>query len=136
MAGCMGTAFQAGVCAAAPPANLRIFCQHADVVLAGLCGGSGGGAAGSQSKGGGEPLALATMDIFAGCGGLSEGLHRAGATETKWAIEYEHPAAEAFRLNNPQARWACPVVPPVRLSCLCSWPSGSGRQPQPGHRET
>ena len=46
------------------------------------------------------------MDIFAGCGGLSEGLHRAGAAVTKWAIEYEPPAAEAFRINNPQARGA------------------------------
>ena len=40
---------------------------------------------------------LATMDIFAGCGGLSCGLHRAGAAETKWSIEYEQPAAEAFK---------------------------------------
>jgi DNA (cytosine-5)-methyltransferase 1 len=47
------------------------------------------------------------MDIFAGCGGLSEGLHRAGAARTKWAIEYEPPAAEAFRLNNPQATTWC-----------------------------
>jgi site-specific DNA-cytosine methylase len=51
------------------------------------------------------------MDIFAGCGGLSEGLHRAGATTTKWAIEYEAPAAEAFRLNNPQARCPFPIFP-------------------------
>ena len=27
----------------------------------------------------------------------------AGAAFTKWAIEYEHPAAEAFKLNNPDA---------------------------------
>ena len=40
---------------------------------------------------------LAAMDIFAGCGGLSCGMHRAGAAETKWAIEYEKPAAEAFK---------------------------------------
>ena len=40
---------------------------------------------------------LATMDIFAGCGGLSCGLHKAGAAETKWSIEYEQPAAEAFK---------------------------------------
>lgn len=43
------------------------------------------------------------MDIFAGCGGLSEGMHQAGAAFTKWAIEYENPAAEAFKLNNPGA---------------------------------
>lgn len=37
------------------------------------------------------------MDIFAGCGGLSCGMHRAGAAVTKWAIEYEKLAAEAFK---------------------------------------
>lgn len=46
---------------------------------------------------------LATLDIFAGCGGLSEGLEQSGATVTKWAIEYEEPAGEAFRLNHPEA---------------------------------
>ena len=53
------------------------------------------------------------MDIFAGCGGLSEGLHQTGAAVTKWAIEYEAPAAEAFKLNNPDATvWAanCNVI--------------------------
>lgn len=40
---------------------------------------------------------LATMDIFAGCGGLSCGMHKAGVAETKWSIEYEKPAAEAFK---------------------------------------
>ncbi|KAJ9177054.1 hypothetical protein P3X46_012307 [Hevea brasiliensis] len=44
---------------------------------------------------------LATLDIFAGCGGLSEGLQHAGISSTKWAIEYEEPAGEAFKLNNP-----------------------------------
>ncbi|KAL9229339.1 hypothetical protein vseg_004816 [Gypsophila vaccaria] len=46
---------------------------------------------------------LATLDIFAGCGGLSEGLERAGVSQTKWAIEYEEPAGEAFNLNHPEA---------------------------------
>ncbi|GFY94672.1 methyltransferase 1 [Actinidia rufa] len=41
---------------------------------------------------------LATLDIFAGCGGLSE-----GANLTRWAIEYEEPAGEAFKLNHPEA---------------------------------
>ncbi|KAK0063574.1 DNA (cytosine-5)-methyltransferase 1 [Biomphalaria pfeifferi] len=44
---------------------------------------------------------LRTLDVFAGCGGLSEGLHQAGMAETRWAIEKEQPAAQAFRLNNP-----------------------------------
>ncbi|CAN1342687.1 DNA (cytosine-5)-methyltransferase 1 [Linum perenne] len=46
---------------------------------------------------------LTTLDIFAGCGGLSEGLHQAGVSTTKWAIEYEEPAGEAFRLNHPES---------------------------------
>jgi DNA (cytosine-5)-methyltransferase 1 len=52
-------------------------------------------------------VALATMDIFAGCGGLSEGMHQAGAAYTRWAIEYESPAAEAFKVNNPLASVFC-----------------------------
>ncbi|OVA11624.1 Bromo adjacent homology (BAH) domain [Macleaya cordata] len=46
---------------------------------------------------------LATLDIFAGCGGLSEGLQQAGVSCTKWAIEYEEPAGEAFKLNHPDS---------------------------------
>lgn len=46
---------------------------------------------------------LATLDIFAGCGGLSEGLQQSGVSQTKWAIEYEEPAGEAFNLNHPGA---------------------------------
>lgn len=77
---------------------------------------------------------LRTLDVFSGCGGLSEGFHQAGAcprptssphtaacpvlidpswdaplsplpptgvSETLWAIEMWEPAAQAFRLNNP-----------------------------------
>ncbi|KAK5638240.1 hypothetical protein RI129_012535 [Pyrocoelia pectoralis] len=46
---------------------------------------------------------LKCMDVFAGCGGLSEGLHQAKITETKWGIEKEPAAAQAFKLNNPDA---------------------------------
>ncbi|XP_061556979.1 DNA (cytosine-5)-methyltransferase 1 [Phycodurus eques] len=42
-----------------------------------------------------------TLDVFSGCGGLSEGFHQAGISETEWAIEMWEPAAQAFRLNNP-----------------------------------
>jgi DNA (cytosine-5)-methyltransferase 1 len=31
-------------------------------------------------------------------------MHQAGAAITKWAIEYWKPAADAFQLNNPEAR--------------------------------
>lgn len=46
---------------------------------------------------------LATLDIFSGCGGLSEGLQQSGVSSTKWAIEYEEPAGEAFKLNHPES---------------------------------
>ena len=68
---------------------------------------------------------LATMDIFAGCGGLSCGLHKAGAAETKWSIEYEQPAAEAFKydicLSQPRAPPASAVTPLSHISqhCIC-----------------
>lgn len=72
---------------------------------------------------------MATLDIFAGCGGLSEGLQHSGnillclfavlrmqvellfesfilsgVTDTNWAIEYEEPAGDAFRLNHPKTK--------------------------------
>ncbi|XP_028756497.1 DNA (cytosine-5)-methyltransferase 1-like [Neltuma alba] len=46
---------------------------------------------------------LATLDIFSGCGGLSEGLQQSGVSSTKWAIEYEEPAGDAFKLNHPES---------------------------------
>ncbi|GAX75038.1 hypothetical protein CEUSTIGMA_g2482.t1 [Chlamydomonas eustigma] len=52
-------------------------------------------------------VAMATMDIFAGCGGLSEGMHQAGVADTKWGVEYEPTAAEAFKKNNPEATVFC-----------------------------
>lgn len=69
-----------------------------------------------------DGIALATLDIFAGCGGLSEGLAQAGAAESRWAIEYESPAAEAFRLNHPKVpsfpHWIlCSPISHVHLAC-------------------
>ncbi|GAV80752.1 DNA_methylase domain-containing protein/BAH domain-containing protein/DNMT1-RFD domain-containing protein [Cephalotus follicularis] len=46
---------------------------------------------------------LATLDIFAGCGGLSEGLQQSGVSITKWAIEYDAAAGDAFKLNHPES---------------------------------
>lgn len=43
---------------------------------------------------------LRTLDVFAGCGGLSDGLHQAGVAECKWAIENLEAAAHAYALNN------------------------------------
>jgi len=52
-------------------------------------------------------VAMASLDIFAGCGGLSEGMHQAGVAKTKWAVEYDQAAADAFKLNNPDAEVFC-----------------------------
>ena len=43
---------------------------------------------------------LRSLDIFAGCGGLSQGLHNAEVADTCWAVEVFKPAANAFKLNN------------------------------------
>ncbi|CAG9786638.1 unnamed protein product [Diatraea saccharalis] len=43
---------------------------------------------------------LRTLDVFAGCGGLSEGLHQAGISECRWAVENVEAAAHAYSLNN------------------------------------
>ncbi|XP_076281112.1 DNA (cytosine-5)-methyltransferase PliMCI [Lasioglossum baleicum] len=50
---------------------------------------------------------LRTLDVFAGCGGLSEGLRQAGIADNRWAIEREEPAACAYRLNNPDTTVFC-----------------------------
>lgn len=47
-----------------------------------------------------ELVPLRTLDVFAGCGGLSEGLHRVGAAECRWAVENLEVAAHAYKLNN------------------------------------
>ena len=45
---------------------------------------------------------LKTLDIFAGCGGLSWGLKQAGIAEPKWAVECVEAAAKAYSQNEPQ----------------------------------
>ncbi len=46
---------------------------------------------------------LRALDVFAGCGGLSEGLRQAGACVSEWAIESFSPAAKAFKTNHQEA---------------------------------
>ncbi|MCA0907108.1 DNA cytosine methyltransferase [Ruegeria marisrubri] len=43
-----------------------------------------------------------SIDLFAGCGGLTEGMRKAGF-QTKVAVELEAEPARAFRLNHPEA---------------------------------
>ncbi|GLC48233.1 hypothetical protein PLESTB_000073500 [Pleodorina starrii] len=54
-----------------------------------------------------EWATMDSLDIFAGCGGLSEGMHQAGVARTRWAIEFDDAAAAAFKLNNPDAKVFC-----------------------------
>ncbi len=68
---------------------------------------------------------LRCLDVFAGCGGLSLGLHQSRATESKWAIEFEPRAAEAFKLNFPDVAIStddCNII--LKVSCYyraCRW---------------
>uniref|UniRef100_A0A1I8FL18 DNA (cytosine-5-)-methyltransferase n=1 Tax=Macrostomum lignano TaxID=282301 RepID=A0A1I8FL18_9PLAT len=48
-----------------------------------------------------KPLSLPRRVLLLRCGGLSEGLHQAGAAVTHWAIERDPDAAKAFALNHP-----------------------------------
>lgn len=42
-----------------------------------------------------------TLDLFAGCGGLSCGLHASGLTESTWAVEIDPKAAASYAKNFP-----------------------------------
>ncbi|KAK7048461.1 cytosine-5-methyltransferase [Favolaschia claudopus] len=46
---------------------------------------------------------IAALDVFAGAGGLSEGMRQTGSFETKWAIENQSSACKTFEANHPGA---------------------------------
>jgi DNA (cytosine-5)-methyltransferase 1 len=46
-------------------------------------------------------MTLLVGDLFAGCGGLTNGLHSAGL-RTRWANEFWPPAAATYRNSNPE----------------------------------
>lgn len=46
-------------------------------------------------------MELLSIDIFSGCGGLTEGMHQANF-KTKVAFEIDEIASKAYRLNHPQ----------------------------------
>jgi hypothetical protein len=47
---------------------------------------------------------LRGLDIFAGAGGLSLGMHMSDAVETLWAFEFSEAACESLRKNLPNAK--------------------------------
>jgi hypothetical protein len=51
-----------------------------------------------------EARKLRGMDIFAGAGGLTIGLDRAGAVKTEWAIEFSSAATLALKSNLPNVK--------------------------------
>lgn len=46
---------------------------------------------------------LISIDLFAGCGGLTEGMHKAGFS-TGIAVELVEPAVKAYNLNHPDTK--------------------------------
>ena len=48
-------------------------------------------------------MRLNSIDLFAGAGGLTEGMHQAGF-ETKIAVEIAETAVKAYELNHPNAK--------------------------------
>ena len=49
-------------------------------------------------------MALRTIDLFAGCGGLSLGLAQAGAFASVLAVDSDSDAAETYRANFPETQ--------------------------------
>ncbi|KAF3421234.1 hypothetical protein E2986_06562 [Frieseomelitta varia] len=80
---------------------------------------------------------LKTLDVFAGCGGLSDGLRQAGIIDNRWAIEKDEPAACAYRLNNPNTTVFCEdcniLLRKVMSGDLCD--NSGQRLPQKGEVE-
>ncbi|XP_074597623.1 DNA (cytosine-5)-methyltransferase 1-like [Brevipalpus obovatus] len=48
-------------------------------------------------------MPLRTLDLFAGCGGLSLGFDQSGVSQTRWAVEKDNSSAHSFRTNFPEA---------------------------------
>jgi DNA-cytosine methyltransferase len=46
---------------------------------------------------------LRTMDVFAGCGGLMQGLYQSGLCDHGWAVEYMPEACASYEINYPQS---------------------------------
>jgi len=83
-----------------------------------------GGCAPTPPPGGdGSPIVARTLDLFAGTGGLTEGLHQSGQARTVAAVEFVPDIALAFAANHASSTAAGPPTPdglpsmPPTVSC-------------------
>ncbi|KAJ1947363.1 hypothetical protein EC988_005428, partial [Linderina pennispora] len=47
---------------------------------------------------------LRALDLFSGCGGITQGMDQSGVVKTKWAVEYMPSAGMTFARNHPHAQ--------------------------------
>ncbi|KAJ1737906.1 hypothetical protein LPJ72_000061 [Coemansia sp. Benny D160-2] len=47
---------------------------------------------------------LRALDLFSGCGGLTQGMEQSGVIETKWSVEYMQSAGITFSKNHPNTQ--------------------------------
>ncbi|KAJ2714751.1 hypothetical protein H4R19_001565, partial [Coemansia spiralis] len=68
--------------------------------------GPPGSAGGEPEDGGGArgQRPLRALDLFSGCGGLTQGMDQSGVVRTLWAVEYMPSAGFTFAQNHPEAQ--------------------------------
>ncbi|KAJ2869324.1 hypothetical protein GGI22_000329 [Coemansia erecta] len=47
---------------------------------------------------------LRALDLFSGCGGLTQGMDQSGVVETRWSVEYMESAGITFSKNHPNTQ--------------------------------
>ncbi|KAJ2813882.1 hypothetical protein H4S07_000336 [Coemansia furcata] len=47
---------------------------------------------------------LRALDLFSGCGGLTQGMDQSGVVKTKWSVEFMPAAGYTFATNHPDAQ--------------------------------
>ncbi|KAJ1736235.1 hypothetical protein LPJ61_000019 [Coemansia biformis] len=69
---------------------------------AALAGPPADGGARANPVGGRHPLRA--LDLFSGCGGLTQGMDQSGVVKTMWSVEYMPSAGLSFAKNHPWAQ--------------------------------